>query len=217
MLVGAVDLPGEPLDALAGRTGVLPLACNVSDRNQVVTAVSAVGAEAPIVGLVNAAGNHLTMPSLDLDEAGWKSVLSVHLDGTFFMSQAVAARMIEHGRGGAMVNMSSVAADFGWPARLPYAVAKAGIEGLTKTLAVEWADHGIRVNVIVAGYVDTPMVRNAAARGAFDAAARMEGHALKRFARPTEIAEAIDFLLSDRSSFITGASIPVDGGFSILK
>jgi len=217
IVIGAIDLPGEALEALSDRAAVVTAACDVTQRGAVRAAVDSFAAQAAIVGLVNAAGNHLTMPSIDLDEAGWHAVLGVHLDGTFYAAQAVATAMMEHESGGSMVNFSSVAMDFGWPSRLPYAVAKAGIGALTRTLAVEWADSNIRVNAIAPGYVNTPMIRDAAAKGAFDVAARVAGHAVKRFAEPREIAEVVEFLLSDRASFITGEVIRADGGFSAVK
>ena len=217
LVVGAIDLPGEALAALADRPGVEAIAADVSDRDAVRAAVASVAGHAPINGLVNAAGNHLSMPSIDLDDVGWHSVLAVHLDGSFYAAQAVTAAMIEHGAGGSIVNISSVAMDFAWPGRMPYAVAKSGVVSMTRTLAVEWADLGIRVNAVAPGYINTPMVRDAAAKGAFDVQGRTEAHALRRFGTPEEIAEVIEFLLSDRASFITGEVIRVDGGFSAVK
>ncbi len=217
VVVGAIDLEGDPLTELGSHSGVAAVPCDVSDRAQVRSAVALFAEQVPVVGLVNGAGNHHAGASVDLEEAGWRSVLGVHLDGSFFVAQAVATAMISTGTGGSIVNISSVAKDFAWPGRLPYAVAKAGIGSLTRTLAVEWAEHGIRINAVAPGYVDTPMVRNAAVRGAFDVQERIDGHALKRFAQPDEIAEVIEFLLSDRASFITGEVIRADGGFSIFK
>jgi NAD(P)-dependent dehydrogenase (short-subunit alcohol dehydrogenase family) len=119
--------------------------------------------------------------------------------------------------GGSIVNFSSVAASFAWPNRLAYSVAKAAIGAFTRTLAVEWADHGIRVNAVAPGYVNTPMIRRAADEGVIDAEALAERHAVKRFAEPTEIAEVVEFLLSDRASFMTGEVVTVDGGFSAKR
>jgi NAD(P)-dependent dehydrogenase (short-subunit alcohol dehydrogenase family) len=166
---------------------------------------------------VTAAGILHNRASLDLNEADWNNVIGVHLEGTLWAAQAAARSMIAHGRGGAMVNFCSVAMDFGWPRRLPYSVAKAGIAALTRTLAVEWAADGIRVNAVSPGYVDTPMIRDAAAAGVLDADAKARGHALGRLASAVEIAEVVEFLLSDRSSFMTGEVVRVDGGFSVLK
>ena len=215
--IGAVDLPGDALTALESTPRVEPIPCDVSDQPAVASAIRDFTDRIRSVGLVSAAGNHLTRPSLDLEAREWASILGVHLDGSFFMAQAVAGAMLRHGTGGSIVNFSSVAMDFGWPSRLPYSVAKAGIVALTHTLAVEWAPHGIRVNAVAPGYVDTPMVQKGAYEGAFDVSARIEDHALKRFAHPNEIAEVVEFLLSDRSSFITGEVIRVDGGFSVVK
>src|SRR5690606_24156037 len=107
--------------------------------------------------------------------------------------------------------------DFGWPGRLPYSVAKAAIGALTRTLAVEWAPHGIRVNAVAPGYVNTPMIEKAVAAGVFDAEARRKGHALERFAEPSEVAEVVEFFRSDRASFDTGGVVRVDGGFTVMK
>ena len=125
--ITAIDLPGEALDATARLPGVKIAACDVSDYDAGNAAMTSIAERSSIIGLVNAAGNHLTKPSLDLDPTEWHSVLAVHLDGTFFAAQAAAIAMIDQSVDGSIVNFSSVAKDFGWPGRLPYAVAKAAV------------------------------------------------------------------------------------------
>jgi len=170
-----------------------------------------------LTGLVNAAGNHALAPSIDVEPAQMRAIFGVHIEASLYAAQAAARAMIAHGEGGSIVNFSSVAADFGWPRRLPYAVAKAGMGALTRTLAVEWADLGIRVNSVAPGYVDTPMISEAIRRGAFDEQERRRMHALGRFAAPKEIATAVRFLLSSDASFVTGETMRVDGGFTIKR
>lgn len=219
MKVGLIDFDSDLLEPNAESLGprAAAVCCDVSDHEAMEDAVRSMAGNTILVGMVNAAGNHHSVPSLEMTPDEWHSVLAVHLDGTFYGARAAAQLMVDSGRGGAIVNFASVAMDFGWPGRLPYSVAKAGIGALTRTLAVEWAQYGIRVNAVAPGYVDTPMIRKAATAGAFDAESRRLGHALGRFARPSEIAEVVWFLLSDKASFITGETVKVDGGFTVTK
>lgn len=216
--LGLLDIDGELLAVVQTEhpDRVDVAVCDVSDRAAVAAAVETAAGGLPIVGLVTAAGTLHNRASVDLDEADWSSVLGVHLDGTLWAAQAAARSMSAHG-GGAIVNFCSVAMEFGWPRRLPYSVAKAGVAALTRTLAVEWAADGVRVNAVSPGYVDTPMIRDAHAAGVLDADAKALAHALGRLAQASEIAEVVEFLLSDRSSFITGEVVRVDGGFSVVK
>jgi NAD(P)-dependent dehydrogenase (short-subunit alcohol dehydrogenase family) len=217
--VTAVDLAQEQLEEVVRHLGphVSAVVCDVRDRVRMRSVVEEARSDGIFTGLVNAAGNYTVKPSLEVDHSVLMAVLETHVEGTLYASQAVARAFIEHGKGGSIVNMSSVAAGFAWPQRLPYAIAKAGVEAMTRTLAVEWAEHRVRVNAIAPGYVDTPMVRDAAARGVFDLERRVRLSALKRLADPHEIATTVLFLLSEASSFVTGATIRVDGGFGVLK
>lgn len=167
-------------------------------------------------GLVAAAGFATNRASVDLTAQEWREMVGCHLDGTFFSNQAAGRHWIHSGRSGAIVNFSSVAHIFGWPRRLGYAAAKAGIDSITRTLAVEWAEYGIRVNAVVPGYINTPMLQASLQSGAVDPAIRTM-HAMERFGEPTEIAAGVKFLLSSDASFITGELLTIDGGFSARR
>jgi NAD(P)-dependent dehydrogenase (short-subunit alcohol dehydrogenase family) len=217
--VGLIDLAHDALHEVAAVFGdrATAVACDVSDQSSFGAAVSELADGHRLVGFVNAAGIHRAGASIDLSAEAWHEVLAVHVDGSFFGSQAAARIMVDTGERGSIVNFGSVAMDFGWPGRLAYAVSKAAIGGLTRTLGVEWADKGIRVNAVAPGYVNTPMIQTAVAEGIIDGEERRAGHAMKRFAEPDEIGEVVEFLLSDRSSFMTGEVVRVDGGFSVTK
>jgi NAD(P)-dependent dehydrogenase (short-subunit alcohol dehydrogenase family) len=218
-IVGALDISEPGLEDLRVAHGdrVRAVHCDVTDRTAIHRAIGEVASQGQLVGLVNAAGTHTLVPSLELEPEHVRMVLGVHIEASLYAAQAAATAMIAHRQGGSIVNFSSVAADFAWPRRLPYAVAKAGLGALTRTLAVEWAEFDIRVNSVAPGYVATPMIRTAIEQGAFDPQERLAMHALNRFAEPVEVARAVRFLLSSDASFITGETLRVDGGFTIKR
>jgi NAD(P)-dependent dehydrogenase (short-subunit alcohol dehydrogenase family) len=216
-----VDLTeGGAHDVLSGAgERVRFVRCDVAEPTQVGSASETILADGAVNGLVNCAGIVIpATPTTDVSIADLRRMLSVHVEGTLQWSQAVARSWIGAGTGGSIVNVSSVAARFGWPGRLPYAAAKAAIESMTRTMAVEWAPYGIRVNAVAPGYVDSPMSRDrppGSGIPTLDEVAHL--HALGRVAQAGEIAAAIAFLLSGEASFLTGEILNVDGGYSITK
>ena len=161
--------------------------------------------------LNNAAGNFI-VPADQLTVNGWNSVIGIVLNGTFYCSSAVGKRMIAKKNGGVMLNVIANYAWTGGPGVIHSASAKAGVLALTRTLAVEWARHKIRVNAIAPGPVDTP----GAAKRLFPDPMIMEGIRktipLRRFATLEEVANAASYLLSDYSSYVTGENFVIDGG-----
>ena len=216
----AVDLSPGHATALMERYGserVLEVLCDVSRPDDVHRAVEEIEAwQAPARRLVNCAGIQIAGASLDFPADGWRRVLDINLSGTFYWCQAAGRHMIRHG-GGAIVNLSSVSEFFGWPLRAPYAATKAAVSALTRTLATEWAHLGIRVNAVAPGFIDTPLAREAIESGRLSKPAADALHAQLRFGAPSELAAAINFLLSPRASFITGETLKVDGGLSAKK
>jgi NAD(P)-dependent dehydrogenase (short-subunit alcohol dehydrogenase family) len=133
--------------------------------------------------------------------------------GTFLCSREFGSRMLTRGRG-TIVNISSINATVAFPQRLAYCAAKAAVEMMTKVLAIEWADRGVRVNAVAPGVTRTEMVDLAIASGIVDEALYVGRTPLRRLATPTEIADAVLFLASDKAAFITGSTLVVDGGWS---
>jgi len=161
----------------------------------------------------NAAGNFLC-PSAELTPGGWKVVIDIALNGVFYCSSAVGRHMIERGFG-RMVNVVAAYAWTGGPMTAHSAAAKAGAVALTRTLAVEWAPHGLRVNAVCPGPFDTPGARERLWPTPELARKVVSGVPLGRFARTDEVADAITWLASPYADYVNGEVLVVDGGASL--
>ena len=164
--------------------------------------------------LVTCAGVTAQHPSASVSEESWSRVLRTHVDGTFRCCQAFYPLLAAAG-GAAIVTVSSVVAGLGLPGRLSYATAKSGIEGMTRTLAVEWAPDGIRVNAVAPGWTRTPPVEEAIRSGLVKEEHLTARIPMGRLAEPAEIAQAIVFLGTSDSSYVSGQVLVVDGCTSI--
>ena len=163
--------------------------------------------------LVNNAGQPRVAPSVDLPEADYRYTLDLNLTAYFLLSQEVGRGMLGR-KSGAIVNVSSINGTIAFPERLAYCVSKAGVNMLTKVMAIEWAGEGVRVNAIAPGYVATEMVKGLAAKGILDRERLSRRTPMGRLGLPEEVAEAAVFLASDAAAFVTGSVLTVDGGWT---
>ncbi len=188
-------------------------AADVTDRAAVDAALEGVRAElGPVTVLVNAAGMDRFKRFTDLTFDDWQKVIDVNLNGTFHCIQATLPDMLEAGWG-RIVNISSSSTHSGQPFMAAYVAAKSAVNGLTKSLALEYSPHGITVNAVPPGFIDTPMLRNAEQRGFLgDTDKQIEATPVRRIGRPEDIAAACSFFISDDASYITGQILGVNGG-----
>ncbi len=184
---------------------------DVTDVASVKAAVAeALRLVARLYGLVNNSGVTDTVPLLDQTEAGWDRVINTNLKGAWAVATEVARHMAESGAGGAIVNIASVLALRQGGQLSAYATSKAGLVQLTKQMALEWARHGIRVNALAPGYIETDLNR-----GFFQTEA---GQAMlkripqRRLGQPSDLDGALLLMLADASRYMTGAVLAVDGG-----
>jgi NAD(P)-dependent dehydrogenase (short-subunit alcohol dehydrogenase family) len=188
---------------------------DVGDAEQVQRCAEFVSREFGRVDiLVNNAGNPGLYPSLEITRPQWDAVLRVNLVSTLLCSQVFGRMMIAQGAGGTIVNVSSIAAQSTFPMRASYAAAKAGISMLTKCLALEWAQFGIRVNAVAPGMTRTERGADLKRTGLFDDDAIAARIPLQRQASPAEIAKVVAFLASPESSYVTGQTWYADGGWT---
>ena len=220
MAVGVLDLDagacGPTVDAITEAGGrAVAVGADVSDAEQVATAVGKVAAElGPPVVLINNAGIIRDNLLFKMSEDDWDMVLGVHLRGAFLMSRAAQRFMVEQGFG-RIVNLSSSSA-LGNRGQVNYSAAKAGMQGFTKTLAIELGKFGITANAVAPGFIATDMTAATAARVGmgfeeFQAAAASQ-IPVRRVGQPDDVANVISFLASEGAGFVSGQVIYVAGG-----
>lgn len=208
----AVEEVAADIEALGATP--LVLVGSVSDTDYVQQAVATIRSEwGGLDALVNCAGVSPMFKRAELvDDQEWRHVLDVNVTGSFLCAREAGKLMLDDG-GGAIVNISSIHGQVGMERMVAYSASKGAVDALTRTLALEWAERGIRVNTLSPGYFETDMTE--ALRGH----KKWRGHLLSkipmgRFGAPEEIVSAALFLASDASGFMTGANMVVDGGWT---
>lgn len=189
------------------------------DVSQEATAIGTSGLALQRFGsidiLVNNAGRTMNKPLIDMSTADWDAIMAINARGNFLHSREALKTMIGRG-GGAIVNVASIVSAVGMKDTSVYAASKGAIAQLTKVVAVEYGDRGIRANAVAPGVVETDILEGIVDNSRSTLAAYGDAHPIGRVAQPIDIAEVIAFLASPASSFMTGALVMADGGYTAL-
>ena len=214
-----LDIDSESVSGLASEIinsgGVAAsIGGSVADPESVACAFAAMDAAfGGIDILINNAGITGNKSSLDLDNETWSRVVAINQSGTFYCAQQAGQRM-RAGGGGIIVNLASIYGLVAAPSRLAYGATKAAVVMMTKILAVEWAQHNIRVNCVAPGYVETPGTSALAQAGVIDLEALRRRTPQGRLAQPADVASAIVRFCDEEAAHVTGQVMAVDGGWS---
>ena len=200
----------EQVDALGRRAVILPT--DVTDQESVAATVAAAIEELGWLDIVvnNAGGSSFMVPFLDLRLSGWDKLIQLNLSSAMYVCHAAGPHLVERGSG-SVINVASVAGVSAAPFLSPYGAAKAGLVSLTKSLSVEWAAQGVRVNALCPGWTATELNRNLW-EDETAGPATVASVPMRRWARPEEMAGPAVFLASEASSYMTGQVLVIDGG-----
>jgi NAD(P)-dependent dehydrogenase (short-subunit alcohol dehydrogenase family) len=192
---------------------VTPVVCDVADVGSIRAAIERIVADfGRIDTLVNVAGVNRRKPALDVSEDDYDFILDINLKGAFFMAQAVGAQMVSQGSG-SQIHVASLNSDRPLKNVLPYAVSKAGLGHMTRSLAVEWGPRGVRVNALAPGFILTDLTRKLWSDDTMQAWG-MANTPQRRLGQPEDMVGTALFLASPASAFMTGQILYVDGGFT---
>ena len=213
----SADTASEVAASIAEAHGrpVSGLALDVTDRAQVREVVEGFAPESgtPDVLVYNAGISPVFASAEKVEEDDWDAIIATNLTGAFLAARTFARRLIPEGRPGSIVLIGSINSVVGDPRLVAYTASKAGLAGMSKTLSLDWARYGIRVNTVAPGYVATDLTSGLQQNEGLKKAIT-DRTPLNRMAEPAEIADLVVFLASDSSSFITGAVYPLDGGWT---
>jgi 2-deoxy-D-gluconate 3-dehydrogenase len=200
--------------AAAGARGV-PVELDLRSQSSIEQAMAqAVGALGRVDALVNNAAVTLRRPALEVTREEWDELMAVNLKGSFFMTQQMGRHLIATRRPGCIVSLASTHGLVGFAQRSTYGISKAGIAHMTRMLAIEWAEHGIRVNAVAPGTIDTPSRAEYFASHPDARQAMVDRVPFRRFGTPGEVAGLVCYLASPQAAYITGQTVVLDGGLT---
>lgn len=216
--VAVCDVDREQGEAVASAVGGVFVEMDVTRTEAVESGVKRIGAEfGPIDILVNCAGADVVKPFLETNEDLWRWVVDLNYFGVLRTSKAVLPGMVERGQGGRLINVASDAGRVGSSGEAAYSGAKGGVIAFTKTIAREHARHGITANSVCPGPTETPpLLKTVAEGGANYIEAMKKSIPLRRLGQPADVAAAVAFFASDDAGFVTGQTLSVSGGLSMV-